>query len=70
MSGRTLLQKLGEVVMDAWPSVDEPEFVRVGAYGEIQEFVQALTEGRPPWPSIEEVLPSVEISYIIGPSAK
>lgn len=60
--------RAGNVVADVRPPVDEPEFVRVGAYGETQEFIQALSEGRPPWPSIEEVFPSVEIAYTIDPS--
>lgn len=58
----------GEMVVDVQPPADEPEFVRVGAYGEAEEFIQALAEGRPPWPSIEEVFPSVEIAYTIDPS--
>lgn len=56
----------GEMVVDVRPRADEPDFVRVGAYGETQEFIGALSGGRPPWPSIEEVFPSVEIAYTIA----
>ena len=56
----------GEVTVDVRPPSGAPDFVRVGAYGETQEFIQALNEGRPPWPSVEEVFPSVEMAYTMA----
>lgn len=58
----------GELALDQVPPDDQPDFVRVGAYGEIREFVAALIEGREPQPSVAEVLPSVEIAYSFDPS--
>ena len=56
----------GEVAVDVRPPPDAPDFVRVGAYGETQEFIEALNDRRPPWPSVEEVFPSVEMAYTIA----
>ncbi|MDA0747430.1 MAG: hypothetical protein O2954_12995 [bacterium] len=54
--------------MDERPPEDQPEFIRVGPYAETHEFVTALAEGRPPWPSVEEIFPSVEIASRLDPS--
>ena len=60
--------KDGKLLPDECPPDGEPDFVRVGPYGETHEFVTALAEGRPPWPSIVEVFPSVELAYRLDPS--
>ncbi len=59
--------KDNKLALDECPPEGEPDFVRVGPYGETHEFVTALEEGRPPWPSILEVFPSVELAYRLDP---
>jgi hypothetical protein len=56
-----------DLVVDEHPPEEQPLFVRVGAYAEIEEFATALTEGRAPWPSVAEVYPSVEIAFRLDP---
>lgn len=55
------------LITDECPPEDQPQFIRVGAYAETEEFVTALAEGRPPWPSVGEVYPSVEIAFKLDP---
>lgn len=57
----------GEIVLDESPPLDQPPFIRWGPYAETHEFVSALSEGRDPWPSIEEIYPSVKLSYQLDP---
>ena len=56
-----------DLVVDEHPPEDQPSFVSVGAYAEIEEFAIALAEGRAPWPSVAEVYPSVEIAFKLDP---
>jgi predicted dehydrogenase len=63
-----LCWKDNELVVEVRPDSDEPAFVRLGPYAETHEFVTALEEGRAPWPSVAEVLPSVEMAYALDPS--
>jgi predicted dehydrogenase len=56
-----------DLVVDEHPPEEQPPFVRVGAYAEIEEFVAALAEERAPWPSVAEVYPSVEIAFKLDP---
>ncbi len=61
--------KGGELVLrDAAPP-DEPADVLSGFYGEAEEFVSALSEGRPPRPSVEDILPSAEICSAVAGQA-
>lgn len=57
----------GDLVAETRPAPDEPAFVRLGPYAETHEFVTALAEGRAPWPSVDEVFPSVEAAYALNP---
>ena len=57
----------GEVVVDESPPPDQPPFIRRGPYSETHEFVTALSKGRSPWPSIEEIYPSVQLAYQLDP---
>ena len=63
-----LCWKDNELVVEERPPKDEPTFIRLGPYAETHEFVSALEEGRAPWPSVGEVLPSVEAAYDLDPS--
>ncbi|MCH2665251.1 Gfo/Idh/MocA family oxidoreductase [bacterium] len=63
-----LCWKENELVLEKRPAPDEPPYVRLGPYAETHEFVTALAEGRPPWPSVGEVFPSVEVAYTLDPS--
>ena len=60
--------KSGDLVLDERPALDEPHFVRLGPYAETDEFVTALDDKRRPWPSVEEIYPSLEIAYRLDPS--
>jgi predicted dehydrogenase len=60
--------KSGDLVLDERPALDEPHFVRLGPYAETDEFVTALADKRRPWPSVEEIYPSLEIAYRLDPS--
>jgi predicted dehydrogenase len=51
----------GQCQVDTVSPADEPYDIRVGAYDETAEFVAALREGRPPRPTIRDVLKSQEI---------
>ena len=62
--------KDNKVVVDETLPEGQPEFVCVGPYAETEEFVKALEEGREPWPSVEEVFPSVELAFNLDPSKK
>lgn len=55
--------KDGQMVVDDVPPEEDPQFVRVGPYAEMHEFVSGLAEGRPLWPTVQEVFPSMEIAY-------
>ena len=55
------------LVIDECPPADQPPFIRVGAYTETSEFINALAEDRPPWPSVGEYYPSAEIAFRLDP---
>jgi len=59
--------KDNDLVIDECPPSDQPEFIRVGAYAETSEFINALAEDRPPWPSVGEYYPSAEIAFKLDP---
>ncbi|MCZ6636418.1 MAG: Gfo/Idh/MocA family oxidoreductase [bacterium] len=60
--------KDNHIVVDERPPEGEPDFMRLGPYAETHEFVCALEEGRPAWPTIEDVFPSLELAYKLDPS--
>ena len=62
--------KHNQIVLDKRPAPGEPDFVRVGPYAEAHEFVTALSEGRPPWPTMADVFPSMEMAYQLYPEAR
>ena len=49
---------------------NESEDLRNGAYQEVEEFVQSLRTGTPPYPPIETILPSARICFAIADSIK
>jgi myo-inositol 2-dehydrogenase / D-chiro-inositol 1-dehydrogenase len=49
---------------------NEPEDLRNGAYQEVEEFVQSLRNGTPPYPPIEKILPSARICFAIAESVE
>ena len=63
-----LCWKDNELVVEERSEKNEPAYIRLGPYGETHEFVTALASGRKPWPSVEEVYPSVEAAYVLDPS--
>lgn len=56
-----------KLVIEEYPPENQPQFVSVGAYGETEEFITALSEGRKPYPSVVQVYPSVEIAFKLDP---
>ena len=56
----------GEQVIVSHTTEEEPEDLRNGAYQEVEEFVRALQIGSRPQPCIDDVLPSVRISFAIA----
>ena len=56
----------GELVEEVLPEPDQPPFVANGAYNELCEFITALRDGRPPCPTIDDVLPGQEICFKIA----
>jgi len=66
---RTLdLWRDNELVREATSDDSEPEDLRNGSYQEVEEFVGALSKGKRPYPSIEEILPSARICIEIAES--
>jgi predicted dehydrogenase len=57
-----------ELVNEARANENEPEDLRNGAYQEVEEFVQSLRNGTPPYPPIEKILPSARICFAIADS--
>jgi myo-inositol 2-dehydrogenase/D-chiro-inositol 1-dehydrogenase len=64
-SGEVRCWERGQLEIDDEPAKEMPDFVRNGAYGEIEEFVAALEQGRMPYPSPAQVLQSVQVCYQI-----
>lgn len=56
----------GQVELQQHSSDDDPEDLRNGSYQEVVEFVQALKEGEPPRPTVEDILPSARICFSIA----
>ena len=70
-SQRTLeLWRDNKLVNEAHADENEPEDLRNGAYQEVEEFVQSLRNGTPPYPSIEKILPSARICFAIAESVE
>lgn len=59
-----------QLVLDEIGGGETPEDVTQGFYGEVLELVEALSLGRRPKPSIEDVFPSVELCFRLSDSAK
>jgi predicted dehydrogenase len=57
-----------QLVHEARATENEPEDMRNGAYQEVEEFVQSLRSGTPPYPPIEKILPSARICFAIAES--
>jgi predicted dehydrogenase len=57
-----------QLVHEARATENEPEDMRNGAYQEVEEFVQSLRRGTPPYPPIEKILPSARICFAIAES--
>jgi len=57
-----------KLVNEARADENEPEDLRNGAYQEVEEFVQSLRNGTPPYPPIEKILPSARICFAIADS--
>jgi predicted dehydrogenase len=57
-----------KIVLEERLPASQPAFIRGGAYAETEAFVNALLEGRPPRPSVEDVLPSAEICFMCSRS--
>ncbi|OLE14716.1 MAG: hypothetical protein AUG89_00720 [Acidobacteria bacterium 13_1_20CM_4_56_7] len=49
---------------------ETPEDVIQGFYGEVSELVQALSNGRRPKPSIEDIFPSIELCFQLADRAE
>ncbi len=60
--------KDNKLVLDEKAPEGEPDFIRLGPYAETHEFVSALEEGRPAWPTVMDVIPSAELAYRLDPS--
>jgi predicted dehydrogenase len=56
----------GTLVMDERPPVNQPPCVRDGPYAETEEFVSALSAGRPARPTVAEILPSVKLAHLLA----
>jgi myo-inositol 2-dehydrogenase / D-chiro-inositol 1-dehydrogenase len=56
----------GKLVVEAHAKEDEPEDLRNGSYQEVEEFIRALRTSNHPQPSIEEIVPSAQISFAIA----
>jgi len=59
-----------KLVNEARADENEPEDLRNGAYQEVEEFVQSLRNGTPPYPPIEKILPSARICFAIAESVE
>jgi myo-inositol 2-dehydrogenase / D-chiro-inositol 1-dehydrogenase len=57
-----------KLVNEARADENAPEDLRNGAYQEVEEFVQSLRHGTPPYPPIKEILPSARICFAIADS--
>lgn len=53
----------GRLVLEELAGPQTPEDITFGFYGEVDELIQALKNGRNPRPSIEEIFPSVRACF-------
>ena len=60
----------GELVIESQATDEQPEDLRNGAYQEVEEFVRALQTGAQPRPCVDDILPSVRISFAIADLAR
>jgi len=60
--------KDNKLILDEQTPADQPSFISVGAYAETVEFVTALMEKRPPYPSVGQVYPSADMAFKLDPS--
>jgi predicted dehydrogenase len=58
-----------QLEVDEAAAESEPEHLRNGSYQELEEFISALKAQRPPWPTIEDILPSVRLAFAISEKA-
>ena len=58
------------LVLEAIAGNETPEDVTQGFYGEATELIEALSLGKPPKPSIEDVFPSVELCFQLADHAE
>ena len=52
-----------QLVLEEIASIDAPEDVMNGGHNEVIEFVRALRTGTAPYPSIEDIAPSVQLCF-------
>ncbi len=57
-------------MLEAIAGNETPEDVTQGFYGEATALIEALSPGRRPKPSIEEVFPSVELCFELADHAE
>jgi predicted dehydrogenase len=62
--------RAGKLISEEMVSNSMPEDVVNGCYGEVTEFVRAVSSKSPPRPSIAEIAPSVELCFAIAKAAK
>jgi predicted dehydrogenase len=65
---RLLCWKDNKLVVEERPPEGQPAHVRLGPYAEAHEFVSALAEGRSAWPTVSDVMPSVEMAFTLDPT--
>src|SRR2546423_4890818 len=58
------------LVLEEMAGNETPEDVIQGFYGEVSELVQALSNGRRPKPSIEDIFPSIELCFQLADRAE
>ncbi|MDA0712186.1 MAG: hypothetical protein O3B73_18460, partial [bacterium] len=59
--------KDNKMVVDKRPDPDEPAHIRIGPYAEAHEFITALAQKRPMWPTIADVFPSMVLAHQLNP---
>ena len=60
----------GRLEVEEFADESAPEDLRSGAYEEVLEFVGALRAGRPPAPTVEDILPSSRVCFRIAEELK
>ena len=59
-----------QLVLEEMAGSETPEDVTQGFYGETTALIEALSDGKPPKPSIEDVFPSVELCFQLADHAE